>query len=280
MRRLMQIAGWTLIIALAIGIAVFLIVNRFEPWTGFSAYDVPSWDYQRGKTLWDWLSLLIIPIVLLIGGYFLNRSERKRDRDIAEQRTKEDRRIAEERTQEGGLQTYLNQISTLLIDKHLNDVDENGIRIGSSPASRNVARVLTLTILRRLNPERKGTVLKFLYEAGLITKDPDSGNDFCIVHLRSADLVDANLHHANLHHAILDGANLRFASLRFASLRFAHLSNADLSNADLVDALVRGARYNDKTTWPDGFDYEKAGAIHIDLVGDQLTIDEDGDKAW
>jgi predicted lysophospholipase L1 biosynthesis ABC-type transport system permease subunit len=35
----------------------------------------------KGKTLWDWLQLLIIPVVLALGGYLftftINRNERK-----------------------------------------------------------------------------------------------------------------------------------------------------------------------------------------------------------
>src|SRR6266516_7842110 len=31
----------------------------------------------RGKTLWDWLQLLIIPVVLAVAGFWFNHSERK-----------------------------------------------------------------------------------------------------------------------------------------------------------------------------------------------------------
>ena len=36
-------------------------------WTGFGDYTSPLTTDQRGKTLWDWLQLLIIPIVLTVG---------------------------------------------------------------------------------------------------------------------------------------------------------------------------------------------------------------------
>jgi hypothetical protein len=38
------------------------------------------------KTYWDWLELLIIPFVLAIGAFFLQRSERAIDREIAKDR--------------------------------------------------------------------------------------------------------------------------------------------------------------------------------------------------
>ena len=34
------------------------------PQSGFGEYIEPQQGYQRGKTLWDWLQLLIVPVVL------------------------------------------------------------------------------------------------------------------------------------------------------------------------------------------------------------------------
>ena len=36
------------------------------------------------KSLYDWLDLLIIPVVLVIGGWLLNRAERRAQNQIAE----------------------------------------------------------------------------------------------------------------------------------------------------------------------------------------------------
>src|SRR5262245_4227897 len=63
------------------------------------------------KTLWDWMDLLIIPAVLAIGAFVLNRSERAVERQVAEDRAKLEREIATDRQQEAALQAYIDRIS-------------------------------------------------------------------------------------------------------------------------------------------------------------------------
>jgi uncharacterized protein YjbI with pentapeptide repeats len=117
--------------------------------------------------------------------------------------------------------------------------------------------------------------------------------------LSGADLIDADLHRANLSDADLLGADLIDADLRGANLIGANLSGADLIGADLIDAdfhhadisganlsgaylrganlqeadlrgaYLRGAhlkeaRYDGETQWPDDFDCQVAGAVHVD----------------
>src|SRR6185436_681231 len=60
------------------------------------------------KTLWDWMELLIIPLILAVGAFFLNRSERKTEREIAK-----------DRQQEQALQSYFDQMTELLLEKDL-----------------------------------------------------------------------------------------------------------------------------------------------------------------
>jgi hypothetical protein len=53
-------------------------------WTGFSDYTGPLTKDQRGKTLWDWMGLFIIPVVLAVSAYLFNRAEKANDLKIAE----------------------------------------------------------------------------------------------------------------------------------------------------------------------------------------------------
>jgi Pentapeptide repeats (8 copies) len=98
--------------------------------------------------------------------------------------------------------------------------------------------------------------------------------------LRRANLVNADLRHANLRRAHLEGADLRGADLRGADLRYANLDSfmpsnpdfqrgADLRRANLCGAQLADARNlgialtedavaDDRTVWPDGFDWETA----------------------
>ena len=134
--------------------------------------------------------------------------------------------------------------------KHL--ILEHNLR-GSEDDSNEVvmARTLTLTAFSRLGAKdgdyirRKGEILQFLHEAGLITKDAPRINlseaDLTGAYLRGADLRGASLSEADLSRADLTGAYLRGADLSEADLSEAYLSRANLSRASLRGANLRGA---------------------------------------
>lgn len=141
------------------------------------------------------------------------------------------------------LQSYLDQMSVLLIDKHLHgEYRPHG-------DTRVTARARTLTVLEGLDGRRKRSVLQFLREARLINRtDEDLEGRMVyarVVGLGGADLTDAELKGVKLRNASLKGANLR---------------GADLTETDLRGADLRGARYDAETTWPQGFDPGASGA--------------------
>jgi len=95
---------------------------------------------------------------------------------------------------------------------------------------RSVARARTLTVLPRLDGVRKGRVVQFLYESGLIARK------------RSVlDLQGADLSGAVLEGAVLRGAFLRSAYLRGTYLKGARLDGTDLSSADLGGVFLISA---------------------------------------
>ena len=59
----------------------------------------------------------------------------------------------------------------------------------------------------------------------------------------------------------LSRANLKEANLHEANLFITTPSDANLGGANLMDAILRSARYDEDTQWPEGFDPEAAGAI-------------------
>lgn len=251
-------------------VAVLLIVigiwtDLTYHWTGYSRSTGPLSAEQvlnRQKTLWDWLELLLIPLVLATGGLWFSQAERRSEQAIAERHAERERAIADAEAQEAALQAYLEQMSELLIDKNLRT---------STPKDevRAVARAWTLTVLRRLKGERKGTVVRFLYESGLILRENT------IVSLAGANLVEANLHGANLYKANLFEADLRRADLREADLGEADLRHLRhqrttqsfgviMGGANLSEADLHGSTYNRQTQWPAGFDPQTAGAILVE----------------
>ncbi len=225
--------------------------------------------YESAKTLWDWISVLGVPLSLVIFGFWLQQLQQKQ----ADEHTKLEKEIAEFNQNEEALQVYLDRLSTLLIDKNLVAIAAKVKKVKESQveneqdveileeqkdllnAAVNVIRARTLSILRRLreDKERKSNVIHFLIEAEVICK---AGLDLSMAELGEADLSRANLRkvnfcqanlnrtnlsRANLISANLNGANLRGANLHKANLISANLSEADFSDADLSDAYLRYA---------------------------------------
>jgi uncharacterized protein YjbI with pentapeptide repeats len=209
---------WTIRIVL-----VFVVV--------LSILTLVGWPFD--VTLWNWLELLIIPVVLAIGGFLFTRSENRATRAAAERRALDDT-----------LQAYLDGMSQLLTDK-----DQPLHRAQPGDSLRTVARARTLTVLGRLDRNRKRSVLQFLYESGLIYKEDtvlDKGSRLLekrhhIVSLDQADMSEANLSVANLLRANLSGTNLSEANLSGALLSEANLNRTDLSGANLSRTFLAEA---------------------------------------
>jgi len=240
----------TVLISLFVTLVVLVILGGYKlnwNWTGFNG------NNKSGKTLWDWMQLLFIPVVLAVAGFWFNHRERKAaelraeneqkaaelraeaEREIEQQRAKAEQEISLDNQREAALQAYINEMSELLLHENLRKSTED-------EEVRNIARVRTLTLLRRCDAERKASVLQFLHESGLIDKDK------CIIGLSGADLSKAYLGglvltNANLSRTILIGANLMGTQLMGANLSEttligALLTSADLTGANLVDASI------------------------------------------
>jgi uncharacterized protein YjbI with pentapeptide repeats len=212
-----------------------------------------AWDLTGfgGKTGWDWMELLIVPLVLAVGAFYFNYAQNERQQETEEARA--ERQVAADnlRAQEERLQTYLDEMGTLLVDKGLLDSEEED-------ETRYLARARTLAVLREAEEDQKRIVVSFLAEAGLAGSrggaDPVvslananlAGADLHVVdYMQGADLTEADLSKAWVMQE-LDGASLIRAQLVGADLpevilRSAYLNNADMSNANLQRADLREA---------------------------------------
>jgi len=154
------------------------------------------------KALWDWLMLLgvlAIPVAVAFATITYSHQQTQSSQAASERQHQTDIQIANEQQQESTLQIYLDHISDLLLNHKLLESKHSGDEV------RDVARIWTLTTLRRLDPTRKRVVLKFLYEAGLI-----GGYDSTNRSGRRLDAIVA-LNDADLSGVKLGGANLRGA---------------------------------------------------------------------
>ncbi|MCC6607881.1 MAG: pentapeptide repeat-containing protein [Anaerolineae bacterium] len=266
--------NWFLLVAgVAFGVLIILgyAVKSWGQWMGIIVDPVSGRSPEDYRTLWEWLDLLIIPAVLALGGWWLNKTQRETELQIAQEQRAEDYRIAEaknqtdkqiakDRNQQALLDGYFDRMTSLILEKGLKDPD-------SGNEIRNIARTHTLSVLRNLDGKRKGQVLSFLNETGLIQKQnhgqPPPMISLHSAELRGADLImiplrelyDANYWTPALvtrlikedYDKYLPGttktwsADLRDCALKDADLSYAAFILTDLSGTDFDEANLNGA---------------------------------------
>ena len=167
--------------------------------------------YAYGVTLWDWAKLLIVPAAIAFAGLWFNAQQSDRER-----------KRANEHARGEALQTYLDQMGRLLLDE-----DKQLGKSTEGDEVRTLVRAWTITALTRLGSDgvRKRSVVQFLYEAKLITRD----------HI-AIDLREAFLNFVNLNGATLTEVNLRGVSLTKAMMNSTELGQADLSDTRMFGA--------------------------------------------
>jgi uncharacterized protein YjbI with pentapeptide repeats len=216
------------------------------------------------KTLFQWLDVLIVPSVLAASVFLLEQSQRRREQAV-EERREEDLRL------DSTLQAFLDGMAELLVQERLANVTN------AYDQKRVLARSLTLSALSQLDPYRKASAVRFLYESRLIQRAAViegtevsggivslAGADLRGVFLRAVFLRGADLSGADLSNADLSEASLSDTDLGGAFLRSAYLAAADLTSVSLVNADLTGA---DLT----GADLTGADLTGADLTGADLT---------
>jgi uncharacterized protein YjbI with pentapeptide repeats len=177
------------------------------------------------------LEVLLVPVVLALGGLLLTVMLENQQEATEERRAENQLNAEDQRAQDAALESYFDDVSSHLTAEE---------RPADFPSASVRAR--TLTLLERLDGQRKGSVLRLLGESHLI--DRREGDPF--VDLTDADLTEAYLLYANLAGATLTDAFLTDANLSNADLTDAYLFRADLTDAylfraDLTDAYLTDA---------------------------------------
>lgn len=195
---------------------------KFWQWTGFSS-----------KTLFDWIEVVAVPTGVAVGtliatvglGYVQNEISKDNQRSTL-------------------LLDYYERMQGLLLDKDMPKPST------SEPAA-SMANALTLTTFRQLDGARKGELLKFLYQAGLIKVDSrcqksskeKAKQSVCkdsIIDLEGARLEGTSLADG----IVLEGVDLAKASLKGANLPRIQLTNAKMNGIILDDAIITDALLN------------------------------------
>lgn len=252
--RIFRLSFIVLLILSAVGICYYIRYPTEAPqWTGFGPYIVKE-NLTRGKTLWDWLELLIIPSTLGIIGFLYNDYQKKKNEKKEKEQKLNDI-----------LDSYFKIMGELITHSDLLD---------SNPSfkSKTLARTRTLVALENLDGERKGQILQFLYESNLIDQNK-------IVNLNGANFKESQienivLNKAGINGVYLNNSNLSNASLdetNFTSCDFtkSNLSNSSLTNTNLsYTNLTESNLQNIDLT---SVNFEGANLTNADLRGSKIN---------
>ncbi|NCR36424.1 MAG: pentapeptide repeat-containing protein [Microcystis aeruginosa S11-01] len=182
-----------------------------------------KWSGFQKKSFWDWLQLLIVPLMLAFAAFYLSYASETRDKQIAE-----------ERKQQELLKDYFSKMQTLILaEKTL--PKSNNKPTGSpsldqdksllSQASQDIARALTLAVLDELDGPRKGKVITYLAESNLINKPKP----------------EIKLDRANLQDIVLQDVDMGGVKINKADMTKANLTDVSLINADLTLSIFSSA---------------------------------------
>lgn len=250
-------------------ILVFILRPELAPsWTGFGVYQAENSELQRTRNLWDWVELVLPPLLVLAGLLWLAHTGRAVMRDGLGRTMAAIQESSAARRRQMILDAYLDSMSDFLL--------KNGLRTAPADATvRSVALARTLAVLRSLDGEGRGQVLQYLADAGLIGRNRiinlrDADFSYALLEgaqLRNAYLWLADLHDAHLRQVDLRGADLWHSNLSGADLREAKLRGAHLGNANLIGADLRGADLTNANL-------RKARLDGADLLGAQVTAEQ------
>ncbi len=252
-------------------LSVSFILIFFYPlaWTGFITN---IGGIETRKTLWDWLELLIIPIVLAVGGYLFRKSEVRLTREQF---------IDDE--SEKAITNYIDYVEDFLPTSP-KKIDQTEVEI---------LKARTQMLLRKLDSERKGLVIRFLYDLSLIKSD-NPVIDFRFSELSQLRMANENLSRISLTGSRLDRGNFEgshlndanlascsmiatkfpFANLHKASFDYSIINRGDfyrakLKNASLIKTVAPNSNFHEADL--EGARFRSAYLVRANFSGANLT---------
>ncbi len=202
-------------------VMLFVKISNFK-WSGF-----------QKKNFWDWLQLLIVPLMLLVGAVYLNAASERKDEEIAE-----------ERKQQEIFKDYLSKMQNLIIQQaKIYGTPRNGKLLKEY---KPMARALTLAVLDELDGKRKGKVITYLSESGFINID-DPIIDLTKANLNKIVLKGVYLLEVNLSGAYMIEAKLTDVKFANANLGGSNFSEATLKNITFLEASLNDSNFYDAT---------------------------------
>lgn len=193
-------------------------LSRLWQWTGIAE-----------KKGWDVLQLIIVPVILAGGAYYLQDTAKQREQVQQEAAKQREQAAAVEKANQDTLVKYLEQMAELL--------QKDLLKTKTNSETFIIAQAKTVIALQSLDPKRQHLVIQFLDAANLNTLDGEKGILY-EARMSKANLNQADLSQAILSHAYLEGAYLSNANFFGANLSETQLFKAKLCNTTLPDGKV------------------------------------------
>ena len=271
--------GWVRIAALAVllGIAAWTLLAAALRSAGAVAW--MAWSGYPTFSLLDGLELAMIPLLAALVAGWLEEQAVRTETEHSNRREAE--RVAAEQ-QSARYKRFHAAVVAVLADA-AHDAAHDAADIPGQAGPRIIE--ITRAALPELDGKRKGEMLLFLFEKGLLSGERPAvdlnGLDFREAALHKAQLMGICLKGVDLRKARMDGAhlakgrlcgcNLRKAFLRHADLRGAVLTGSDLSGTRLDGANLEGADLREACL-------EAAFLRNTNLKNCLLTGDPGGDR--
>ncbi len=208
-----------------------------------------KWSGFQKKSFWDWLQLLIVPLMLALGAFYLNSAADFRDSQIAQ-----------ERKQQEILTDYFSKMQGLIVETKKSKQTPGSKESNSEERLllefRPTAKALTLSVLEQLDGKRKGKVITYLAESQLITADNNEPSPQPEIELDGANLkgmvlndVDQVVKNGNKLRVIIkksDMTDSRFERIGLfanSDLTGSNFSNSILTSVDFTNANMPQAKF-------------------------------------
>ncbi|CCI22031.1 membrane hypothetical protein [Microcystis aeruginosa PCC 9809] len=269
---------------------LFIFIISFLLWRVFVIISNFKWSGFQKKSFWDWLQLLIVPLMLALGAFYLNSAADFRDYQIAQ-----------ERKQQEILTDYFSKMQDLIVEtkkiketsgyKESHPKDQEVMLL---PEFSSTAQALTLSVLEQLDGKRKGKVITYLAESQLITITVDNNKPSTQpeIKLDGANLDDIELGNNGPRNSLnenemtiidqiqIKNANMKRANLsglrsRHSELRGSYLENASLKNVYFTGSTMTASRFiNGQITDVDFTGVDLAKTIFDNVKLENITISD------
>jgi uncharacterized protein YjbI with pentapeptide repeats len=268
---------WLRLMLFPLALVLFLRIADRVPVIG------PLWRWLFGsRSLWDWLTLLFIPMALAVIGMQVSSifNAQRSDSDV-------------EKTRFEAVERYLTKLTSAEVIPPTNDPSQKdavnrqpgktddamayGCNLaqprGAAASSLTLALANSLSHLKKSTPDKqiqKKIIMEYLYTRGLINR----GNN--VISLRQADMTSGNFYQARLEKSCLNSimfADSATSPDSTSDFRFADLSEANLSGSNLARANLRNANLNGAilTGWASLYKADLRGADLRGIKYDKTT---------